>query len=535
MSQSGTAKAGGKAQGPYGPNDPPPPPAHPAPIKTNRKRPRDASPPPPHSPPPARFKRPYKHLNSRQRKHRVIALTQKEAEVDKSQDRELVPSPGRKGRSPAREKRQSSRSGNRGQVSSRLDKGGGKQSQTRSSENPKRQSLRDARQITPDQIIDETYGRLSPGTWIDGRHHEPLYKSERQSLKRSDWPDEQLPSSHPARGAQAEKFQQFKEVGSGGEHGVLQSDYPQQSSQCIANVNFDQYSQRRSPVPQANPMKPGWIKDNPKRIVAPLPVAVPRQDLNIEDEVDWDDDAFDVPERVHTPGTSDVRRPKPRQAPYDDREQYPDTQSSSRRKPRGWDKEQSLWQGNNKMPNGPKFQPQHAVRAEQYPPKERFEGYPAGDVSHPGYASKLNNEDNHVSRAKRDAAYNQSAINFTIAVPDTVYDLREYDRYITDMQKNIPPHLAYAHGNVKVAPHLYATVKQHDLGLCFATFATTNMCEMGVKCAWRHHPLTQAEREWILISGREGGSVFLKRLPQFWANPEVPVPGANMHDKVRAR
>jgi hypothetical protein len=281
-------------------------------------------------------------------------------------------------------------------------------------------------------------------------------------------------------------------------------------------------------------MEPDWNESKPERIAAPLPVPLPRQDMNFEDEVDWEDNAFDVPESVRAFGASDVRGPKPKQAPYEDRKHYLDTQSPPRRQSR-WDTERGPWQGSNKVPDVSRFSPQHGKWARQHPSPERFEKFPVGNANHPGYVPRFTDEEKFDARPDRDAPYNPSTMEYTIPVPDTVYDLREYDRYITDMHKNLPPHLAYTHGNGKVAPYLYGALRQHDLGLCYATFATTGMCEMGVKCAWRHHPLTQAEREWILSSGREGGIVFIKKLPQYWANPEVPIPGANMHDKVRAR
>ncbi|KAH7088014.1 hypothetical protein FB567DRAFT_329777 [Paraphoma chrysanthemicola] len=116
-------------------------------------------------------------------------------------------------------------------------------------------------------------------------------------------------------------------------------------------------------------------------------------------------------------------------------------------------------------------------------------------------------------------------------IPTTVFDLRAYDSEITALQKTLPRHERFINGNGKAAPYIYGSIQGQDLGLCFATFCTTFRCEMGVRCAWRHHPLTKAEREWIIKYGRERGKQFLERLTNFWANPEVPVPGATMHDK----
>lgn len=115
--------------------------------------------------------------------------------------------------------------------------------------------------------------------------------------------------------------------------------------------------------------------------------------------------------------------------------------------------------------------------------------------------------------------------------PDTAYDLREYDHYIYKMHQKLPKYQAYRHANGKVGVHQYGASRTQELGLCFTTFCTADRCEMGVKCAWRHHPLTKAEREWILLSGESNARAFLENLSKFWAVPEVPVPGASMHDK----
>jgi len=116
-------------------------------------------------------------------------------------------------------------------------------------------------------------------------------------------------------------------------------------------------------------------------------------------------------------------------------------------------------------------------------------------------------------------------------IPDTVYDLRRYDAHITALHKGLPKQERFINGNGKTAPYMYGSVQGLDLGLCFSTFCTSFKCEMGVKCAWRHHPLTKAEREWILASGGARGKTFLEKLALFWAVPEVPVPGASMHDR----
>jgi hypothetical protein len=53
-----------------------------------------------------------------------------------------------------------------------------------------RQSLRDARQYTPDQIMDETHERLSPREAIRNARHESYDQVDLRSTKRTDWPEE---------------------------------------------------------------------------------------------------------------------------------------------------------------------------------------------------------------------------------------------------------------------------------------------------------------------------------------------------------
>jgi hypothetical protein len=136
------------------------------------------------------------------------------------------------------------------------------------------------------------------------------------------------------------------------------------------------------------------------------------------------------------------------------------------------------------------------------------------------------------SKAKTKASYpNKRREPQDPTLPASVYDLRKYDAHITALHKGLARYERYLNGNGKVAPYMYGSIQGMDLGLCFSTFCTKFICEMGVKCAWRHHPLTIEEREWIMTYGRERGKQFLNESDKFWPLPEVPVPGACMHDK----
>jgi hypothetical protein len=103
-----------------------------------------------------------------------------------------------------------------------------------------------------------------------------------------------------------------------------------------------------------------------------------------------------------------------------------------------------------------------------------------------------------------------------------VYDLRGYDHYIftTYATKSRPQRFSNG-ANGKVAPGMYGSEQRHDLGLCFATFLTKKRCEMGVHCPWRHHPLSNAERAWIIEYGRQKGKDFIENVDRWWSFPEV--------------
>jgi len=173
--------SGAAPQGPYGPNNPPPPPMGPPPGKGGRGRGRGDRGEAPHpqdsqgstGPSRAFINR---KLNSRQRKKFFEA--QEKAGEDRGRRRSRSPTPARgddsqgsyRERSPIRPE------SNRGQYG-RSPPG----SERRKSR------LRDARQYTPDQIVDETYGRLSPpGTQSRYTREE----SDREQTDRG-WPREE--------------------------------------------------------------------------------------------------------------------------------------------------------------------------------------------------------------------------------------------------------------------------------------------------------------------------------------------------------
>ncbi|KAJ4348607.1 uncharacterized protein N0V89_009985 [Didymosphaeria variabile] len=120
-------------------------------------------------------------------------------------------------------------------------------------------------------------------------------------------------------------------------------------------------------------------------------------------------------------------------------------------------------------------------------------------------------------------------------IPETAYPLRAYTNYIADnhaakrrstsQNHHLP---VFRNGDGKVNPSAYGSVLQYDFGLCYCTFRTMYMCEMGTRCPWRHHPLSAREKEWVKEIAREKGTHFIQEAEKSWATPEVPVPGHNM-------
>ncbi|KAI4605025.1 hypothetical protein J4E83_010896 [Alternaria metachromatica] len=117
----------------------------------------------------------------------------------------------------------------------------------------------------------------------------------------------------------------------------------------------------------------------------------------------------------------------------------------------------------------------------------------------------------------------------TAEFPPTVHDLRGYDYRIFTMYASKPKAQRFINGaNGKIAPGMYGSEQRHDLGLCFTTYLTKKRCEMGVKCPWRHHPLSNTEKAWIIKYGKQKGEEFIENVDRWWNFPETPVPGTSM-------
>ncbi len=121
--------------------------------------------------------------------------------------------------------------------------------------------------------------------------------------------------------------------------------------------------------------------------------------------------------------------------------------------------------------------------------------------------------------------------------PDTAYPLSDYAKYIASVyganreqsaEVRLPP--TFVNGDGKVNPSAYGSLRDYDLGLCYTTFKTRKPCEMGVRCPWRHHPLSTLETRWIVRIGGEKGRDFLDGVNAWYDVPDVPVPGANLFE-----
>jgi hypothetical protein len=179
-------------KGPYGPYNPPPPPPGAPPGNQERKQDRKQvhdkgteSSPAQDGPSPKGPGRAFLHrkLNSRQRKH-----------FRNQQAASAMPQVRGRSRSPPRDDSQNNRQGyhERSPVPNH-DHGG-----SFDNEISRRGPLRNARQITPDHIMDDTRGRLSP---IEASGNVDFYQADREDLRstrRTDWPDD--PSNQSWRG-----------------------------------------------------------------------------------------------------------------------------------------------------------------------------------------------------------------------------------------------------------------------------------------------------------------------------------------------
>jgi hypothetical protein len=302
-------------------------------------------------------------------------------------------------------------------------------------------------------------------------------------------------------------------------------------------------------TPQVETSLPAWHGGVRGRSDTTRP-EVHQQTYGIEDEVDWDDgEAFNMPvparayELSNTNDFKSQRRAyediasKPQQPTYQGGSRYASAQVPDRSTTSTW--EQPDWRKATRKENEEWSQPQQnwAAKTEPQKPKVPFDKRKKGRTGmgapQPQY-EPINRRDQAGAwnSSFPESSASSSAPHAPISVPETVYDLRKYDTYITKLHKSLHKSRAYRNGNGKAAPHHYGSMQTHDLGLCFVTFCTDGWCEMGVQCAWRHHPLTKTEREWITQLGKPRSKEFLEQLPRRWAIPEVPLPGANMAEKA---
>lgn len=87
-----------------------------------------------------------------------------------------------------------------------------------------------------------------------------------------------------------------------------------------------------------------------------------------------------------------------------------------------------------------------------------------------------------------------------------------------DLQEYKAKVAAHLDLNSKVHPRLYNSIGAKDLGLCFATFCTEQMCAAAERCPWRHACLTESEANWIIGLGEEK---FIRLAARRWMTPNV--------------
>lgn len=164
---SGRSKQGAAKQGPYDENNPAPPPPGPPPSTAGRGEHSDNRP----------YATPYSKLNSRQRKK-----FRDQAARNEQQGHHV-------GEMPAKNIHRSSETGRVGETFDGEDERAEIDDDRPGTRVRHRRSLRDARKYTPDQIMDETPGRLSPGNWQDA----PV------PARQGGWPEETFQSGRGLR------------------------------------------------------------------------------------------------------------------------------------------------------------------------------------------------------------------------------------------------------------------------------------------------------------------------------------------------
>ncbi|KAF2024469.1 hypothetical protein EK21DRAFT_94051 [Setomelanomma holmii] len=506
MSQFGERAA---TIGPYGPDNPPPPPKDPPPSKVDRKRRRAET--VVLSPPPQNVLSPQKPTTPRRRstanQRRKLRLEKERAALEKERA-ELERTEGSwRSRSPSREGRKDGNNRRRESWTHETGSGDGIRYGRRGPPHEYRQPLREARQFTPDHIMDETYGRLTPGHGDRAEHSNPRAEARGANGRRgkgsreTSWSDQRSQRYGHARSGEGE-----------------------------ANHQNEQYAQDHVQAPYDPKQKPTMMHSS--------------QAYHMEDEVLWDEgeNSLDVPERDAASFPvkgADLRLEQP---VHWDEARYASGPFPPR-EPNLW--QQRPWQSKDMRPGHKPYLGKN-WKPRPYNPNMQFGNFGNSRAvgerpAHPGYPQNNINSMLGTSRAAdtpsapSNLLQDDPALIATLApplgVPSTVCDLRRYDAQVVQHQKTLPRNERFINGNGKVGPYMYGSVQGQDLGLCFSSFCTIHSCEKGVRCPWRHHPLTKAERQWILAFGKERGKNFLEKVGGFWANPEVPVPGANMYGK----
>jgi hypothetical protein len=271
-------------------------------------------------------------------------------------------------------------------------------------------------------------------------------------------------------------------------------------------------------------------------------ISASRMDYPVEDEIDWDDDALQAGDAaVLKQGPVQHRRPTQSELRYREQKslerhrQVEIQRQKDKQAPNNW---QARFQNSHPLSPKPLQNVQHpnkglSNQADQYRPGNYNCPPKVADRYRPDRNSSPPNEGDRWPFRREDIQPQYSLPHFQdttlVKAPPTAYDLRGYEQRIVREYADRPKKERFINpNNGKVPFSIYGSASCYDLGLCFATFLTRKRCEMGLVCPWRHHPLSNAERAWLIEHGKERGKDFIERMDRFWAFPEVPLPGSRL-------
>jgi hypothetical protein len=257
-------------------------------------------------------------------------------------------------------------------------------------------------------------------------------------------------------------------------------------------------------------------------------VGASRVDYGVEDEVDWDDDALQAGDSAApfqgSTGPNAHRPPTPStQATSQDRAREAQIQQQRHRETERQRTQQAI--AKNWLA---KSRDVHTL-----PPKPQQNSQPTPNVPPKNLPRNADRWPPQQEYVQPQPSFPTSRTAFALSAPPTAYDLRGYCIRVAREMADRPDMVDFSNNPEagKVSPHLYGSDLFQDLGLCYQAFFCRRRCNMGINCLWRHHPLSNTERAWIIQRGGERGKEFIEKVDLFWAYPDMPLPGANLEGK----